>query len=224
MINIRNSSFAAGLALLFSPVLAQANNGHFMVDRAVVADQGSCQIETWIHRDDTRGVNTLALAPACTLVAGWQFGVPLYYDMDDSRFAGADIEAKRIIASGHTFGDIAMTLGTHYNNTTDRLERTYVNLPWTAEITPNMSMHLNAGLNHIRANSNLRTNWGLAAAYHYSESVDLILEGAAFGSDSPSIAAGVRFHLGSGVEIDASIGRDQERSRDFGSIGVNFRF
>jgi hypothetical protein len=224
MFNIRSSSITAGLAVLLSPVLTHANNGHFMVDHAVIADPGSCQIETWVHRDDTRSINTLALAPACSVVGGWQFGVPLYYNMDDSRFSGADFQAKRIIASGNNFGDIAMTLGTHYNNNTERLERTYVNLPWSAEVTSNMTMHLNAGLSHVRATSNLKTNWGLAAAYHYSEVVDFILEGAAFGSSSPSIAAGVRFHLASGFELDASIGRDDERRSDFGSIGVNFRF
>lgn len=55
MINIRNSSFAAGLALLFSPVLAQANNGHFMVDRAVKGRaQGRGQASAWVQSHAVR--------------------------------------------------------------------------------------------------------------------------------------------------------------------------
>ncbi len=221
---IRSSGLATAALMLAAPLLSHANNGHFMVDHAVVADPGSCQIETWLSRDDTNSRNTVVAAPACTMATGWQFGVPLYYDTDDSRFLGADLELKRIIASGRNFGDIALTLGTHYSNVSERLERTYVNLPWSAEVTPNMTLHLNAGLNHVRASSSFKTNWGLAASYHFTDSVDLILEGASFGSDSPTLAAGVRFHLQSGIELDASLGRDNERDRDIMNIGINFRF
>lgn len=221
---IRSSGLITGALLMAAPLFGHANNGHFMVDHAVVADPGRCQIETWLSRDDSTSSNTLVAAPACTLATGWQIRAPLYYDSDNSRFAGADLQLKRIIASGHNFGDIALTLGTHYNNDSERLERTYVNLPWSAEVAPNLTVHLNAGLSHIRANSNLKTNWGLASSYHFTDSVDLILEGASLGSDSPTVAAGVRLRLQSGLELDASFGRDNERDRDLLNIGINFRF
>jgi hypothetical protein len=221
---IRSSGLITGALLMAAPLFGQANNGHFMVDHAVVADPGRCQTETWLSRDDSNSISTLVDAPACTLAVGWQFRVPLSYDPDNSRFAGADLQLKRIIASGHNFGDIALTLGTNYNNDSERLERTYVNLPWSAEVTPNMTIHLNAGLSHVRVTRNLKTNWGLASSYHFTDSVDLILEGASFGSDSPALAAGMRLRLQSGLELDASVGRDIERDRDLLNIGINFRF
>lgn len=214
----------AALMLMMAPVLAQANNGHFMVDHAVIADPGSCQLETWLSRDDGLGSNTLEAVPACTTAAGWQVAVPVQYHMSDSELSGFGLEAKTILGSARNFGAIAMTLGTHYDRSTDRLERTYVNIPWSADVGNNMTWHLNVGMAHQRANSNFYTNWGGASTFHYRDNVDLVLEAAAFGSDSPSVAGGARFHLQQGWEIDVSIGRDTETRRDFANIGFNIRF
>jgi hypothetical protein len=214
------SLLAAGLLL---PMVAQANNGHFMVDHAVIADPGRCQLESWITRDGGSRTTTLATTPACTLASGWQLGLPIRYNTDDSDLSSLALEAKTMLGSGHNFGDIALTLGTRYERQTDRMEDLYVNVPWSAEVTPNLVMHLNAGLSHRRVNSNFYGNWGLAGSYRYTRTVDLVLEAATVGSDSPSLAVGARIRL-QGFEIDFSAGRDLERNDQFASAGINLRF
>ena len=212
------------VAAMLSTTGVYANNGHFMVDHAVITDPGQCQLETWFSRDDTAGVNSLAVVPACGTAAGWQFALPLDYSISGSEFNGVGLEAKTILGSGRNFGAIAMTLGTHYDRRTERLERNYVNIPWSAEVGNNMTWHLNVGMAHVRANSNFYTNWGGASTFHYTDTLDLVLEAAAFGSDSPSFAGGARFHLQGGWEVDFSLGHDTEHDRDFANIGFNFRF
>lgn len=213
----------AGAAVMASfPV--QANNGHFLVDHGIIADPGRCQLESWVDRNDTDGINTFVTKPACTVIDGWQVAVPLEYQLSDSRFRGAALEAKTILARGNTFGSIAMTLGSRYDRDTDRLESAYVNLPWSAEVAGNLSFHLNAGFRHERASSNLYTTLGMAATHHFNQALDLVAEFAMVGSDSPTAAVGARWHMRPGWELDASLRRDAETDRDFAALGINIRF
>lgn len=217
---------AAATTLVLAAGQSHANNGHFMVDHAVIAEPGSCQVESWFSRQ-SRGeidVDILVGKPACTIGSGWQFSLPVAYRTDDSELLSTGVEAKSIMASGRNFGAIAMTVGTQYSHLTDRIERSYVNIPWSAETGPGVTWHLNAGMSHRRSNSNLYANWGLAVSFAASDALDLVLEGAATGSDSPTVAAGVRFHAPGGLEIDASVGRDNERKTDRLSVGLNLRF
>jgi hypothetical protein len=223
---MRFTTLAAAAPLILAAGQAAANNGHFMVDHAVIADPGNCQMESWFSRQSRDGfdVDTLVGKPACTIGSGWQFALPVAYRLDDSELLSTGLEAKSIMARGRNFGAIAVTLGTQYSHLSDRIERSYVNIPWSAETGPGITWHLNAGMSHRRSNSNIYTNWGLGVSIAASDAVDLILEGAANGSDSPIVAAGVRFHASGVLEIDASIGRDNEREVDRATIGLNFRF
>lgn len=223
---MRSVILSTAAVLVLASGQTHANNGHFMVDHAVVTEPGSCQVESWFSRQ-SRGdidVDTLVGKPACTIGNGWQFSLPVAYLTDDSELLSTGLEAKSIMAEGRNFGAIAMTLGTQYSHLTDRIERSYVNIPWSAETGPGVTWHLNAGMSHRRSNSNIYTNWGLAVSYAAADAVELILEGAATGSDSPTVAAGVRFHAAGGLEIDASLGRDNERKTDRATIGLNLRF
>lgn len=217
-------TLAIAVVSLMALPSAHANNGHFLVDHGVIADPGRCQLESWVDRNDTDGINTFVTKPACTVIDGWQVAVPLEYQMSDSRFQAASLEAKTILARGNTFGSIAMTLGTRYDRGTNRLESAYVNLPWSAEVAGNLSFHLNAGLRHERANSNLYTTLGMAATHHFNQELDLVAEFAMLGSDSPTAAVGARWYMRPGWELDASLRRDAETDRDFAALGINIRF
>lgn len=222
----RCTPLVAVMTLLLGSGQSHANNGHFMVDHAVIADPGSCQVESWFSRQGRNNidVDTLVGKPACTIGNGWQFALPVAYRTDDSELLSTGVEAKSIMARGRNFGAIALTLGTRYSHLTDRIERSYVNIPWSAETGPGVTWHLNAGMSHRRSNSNFYTNWGLAVSVAASDVLDLVLEGAATGSDSPTVAAGLRLHAADGLEIDASVGRDNERKVDRMTVGVNLRF
>lgn len=206
--------------LLLSSPMALANGGHFLVDDADIVPAGECALESWVQRAD--GANVFATNPICTTQNGWEFTLPLVYNISDSQAEEVGLEAKTIVSDDFMGGAVTVSFGGFYDLDNDTLLGGFVNIPFSRAAAFGM-VHVNLGAEYDDLASAWDPTWGLATTHAITGQQELILEVAGAGSDTPTAAVGTRLANG-GIELDASVGRDFEHNDNIFTLGLNLAF
>ncbi|MDP4529091.1 hypothetical protein Q3O59_08615 [Alkalimonas delamerensis] len=205
---------------------AHANGAHFLVDDADITPPGECAVETWFQRASVGGASFhgLEVQPMCSTRNGWEIALPLAYNTSDSELAGYGLELKTMLSTDFYGGALALSFGVMRDHQESEFEGGFINVPYSAEISDAVMLHVNLGVEYDKFESDWNPTWGLASTFTVHERLDLIVETAGVGSDSPAAAVGFRSALNDRIELDASYARDFEDKVNVLTIGLNIAF
>lgn len=175
-------------------------------DDAGVADAGTCQIESWIERQDSQ--HTWFTSPACGVVSGVEFGAE-YVRPEHSSTAGvaAGLALKWVPESWQmstAWGDLGLGLKLSTGHAkpagaTWETSDSTVALLASLNATDTVSVHVNAGLTRDRASQVNGTLLNVAAVWTPASPWLLFAETQAYNHTDvfgkPVTSAGVRYWL-----------------------------
>lgn len=204
----------------------------FVTDDARVVDEGGCQVETFVKRQDKLNEREFWFLPACNpwgveLTAGrsWTDGTA----PGDSRFNV--LQAKTLLKALQTNGSgYALTLGA-YRASPFRAAHTtnpYVNAIGSFSFADDrVVMHVNVGAVGDRQASMTRATWGLGAEVTLHPRLIGIVESYGQRADKPTFHYGLRvWVVPNRVQVDGTLGRQNSGppERSFSSLGLRILF
>ncbi len=206
------ATLLAGVSL---PVLA---GRPLTVDDAGTNAKGEGHIEVWTARGE--GNRSLNLAPAYAIADGLELGALLARDTTN-RITTAGAQLKWLVTpseeqgcnAGVAFGAARATGGDASANAA------FLNGLFSCNAGPS-HLHLNLGSTKVSDESAI-TTWGVAFERDAGAVTPHIEWFGAEGS-KPTIQLGVRGDIAKGLQLDGTLGRNDDRT--LYSVGVKFRF
>jgi hypothetical protein len=200
--------------------VAWANGGHFLVDDAGISPGGSCGLETWVSRINS--TNLATLSPFCNFTGGSEWTLPLVYNLEGTELVYMGLEYKTVWLDTGRGPALAFDTGVLYSRIAREFEEYYINIPASFQLLENLTLHLNAGGRHDRADRDTYATWGLAATVKTVNGPVLIMEYADDDRHDPWIAAGARFRVGATRwTLDLGVARDTGSGDNMFTIGLN---
>lgn len=204
----------------------------FVTDDARVVDEGGCQVETFVKRQDKLNEREFWFLPACNpwgveLTAGrsWTDGTA----PGDSRFNV--LQAKTLLKALQTNGSgYALTLGAFRVSPFQTAHTTnpYVNAIGSFSFADDrVVMHVNVGAISDRQASMTRATWGVGAEVTLHPQLIGIVESYGQRADKPTFHYGLRvWVVPSRVQVDGTLGRQNSGppGRSFSSLGLRILF
>lgn len=210
---------AALVSLCFSP-LAAANGGHFMVDDAAITPPRTCQLEIWGTRQSPDTVMTLN--PACNILGGSEWSLPVEYDTVNSETRAVGLEYKTVLFNRSRGPAIGVSGGAMYQRANSSVSEIFVNVPISWQITDPLTLHLNGGALHDRELDDTYATWGLAGTLKTISGPVLIAEFSDNDRYDPIYGVGARFTIGSTRwTLDMGVSRDTHLEETAYTLGVN---
>ena len=207
---MKKTVFALPLACIAGQTLAAG--GHYVVEDALLVDQGGCELESWHSRFDS-DTSESALLLTCNPTGHFDIGGGLVRAEEGGESDTlVEVAAKALFldADQHRVGVGIATIAT-WSNDSSKVETVELLLPVTVNATERLMLHANVGYADEREERNARL-WGVGLDFELHPRVALIAE--SFGthrSGSTFHQGGLRFSLGE-VELDLSYGRAQADS------------
>ncbi|MEN3156841.1 hypothetical protein ABC502_00495 [Alkalimonas sp. NCh-2] len=196
-----------------------ANGGLFLVDDAVITDEGHCSLDAWWTRQNGAGAGTVI--PMCTR-SGFEWALPVEFAAGNVTSYG--LEAKMRLTELSSGSALALSAGGMLARDGHRLEDVFVNLPYSQQWLPWLELHLNLGAVYQYAERNRALSWGAAITAALWPDLALIIESAGISREDPTLAAGLRWQLLERWELDLSYGRELESSSSYVALGFNLAF
>lgn len=177
----------AATVLLLTTLHAHAS-GQYEVEDADLVDPRSCEFEAW--HNNAEDANFFG----GTCRGEQPFDVTLEAEMPRFAREAIALEGKYLLRGvrDHGYG-LGLFGGAVYDTDTDRVEETYLLVPFTTEpVTDRLALHLNLGGVHVREGSDTELFWGVGTETALFGPVALLAEVFGNEEDDPTVHAGLQ--------------------------------
>lgn len=205
---------AIGLAILgLGATDALAAGGAFVVDDAVIAAPGHCQVESWVSSADN-GQFVAVSQPSCVAELGLPVELKASFQgrrADGEWTAVTGVQAKTVLipVEPHKIG-LGLVGGTAFDVTNGESTLTFINVPVTIELHDQLHINLNAGWAFDAVESEHHFIWGGSFEWEFATQFTAIAEifGETGPRDAPRVQAGLRYQPVKNIDLDLIYGHN----------------
>lgn len=224
-VKLKNCTFITSIFLAAIPITSYAGRP-MVVDDAALVSPKSCQLETWMQRNQDN--KEFWAVPACNIGGNFELAVGIgHLNSDSDHNSFASLQGKTLIKPLETNDwGIGFSFGTQINTKTTSHQDFFINLPMSLSILDDhFIFHTNFGWIHENHSQKNSTTWGIGTEASISSPFSLTAE--IYGNDRNDsfFQTGFRYMLYKDfIQLDASYGNQFSHLKDSSFFSIGFVF